>query len=57
MTTREIDSRTYCPQCEASLTETDLECGYCTQCGAEIGTEDEDEKNSKRSAPPKRRER
>lgn len=36
MTTRKIDNRIYCPQCEASLTETDFECGYCTNCGREL---------------------
>lgn len=29
-------TRTYCPVCKASLTETDYECGECTQCGAVI---------------------
>lgn len=32
----------YCPQCEASLTETDLECGRCTQCGFDLIADDDD---------------
>lgn len=27
-------SRRYCPKCEASITETDVEAGYCTNCSA-----------------------
>lgn len=40
--------RTYCPACEASVTETDYECGECTQCGAVIvkGRDDYDIQSS-----------
>jgi hypothetical protein len=30
---------TYCPNCGAEITETDVEAGYCTQCKAIIGIE------------------
>lgn len=28
--------RRYCPNCRASITDTDVEAGACTQCGAEV---------------------
>jgi predicted amidophosphoribosyltransferase len=28
--------REECPQCEASLTSTDRDGGYCTQCGVKL---------------------
>ena len=31
--------REYCPGCEASVTETDYEAGWCTQCGFGLITE------------------
>lgn len=28
--------RRYCPNCRASITDTDVEAGYCTQCQREL---------------------
>lgn len=33
----------FCPQCEASITETDVEAERCTQCSAPITTEEKDD--------------
>lgn len=30
------EPRRYCPNCRASITDTDVEAGACTQCGAEV---------------------
>lgn len=34
----------FCKNCDASLTETDLEIGVCTQCGSEVEGEDDDDR-------------
>lgn len=33
----------FCEHCEASLTETDYEAGYCTNCGFDLIADDADD--------------
>ena len=36
------EDRDYCAECQASITETDIDNGACTQCGHRLGADEED---------------
>jgi len=36
------EDRDYCAECQASITETDIDNGACTQCGHALGVDEED---------------
>lgn len=41
-----ITKRLLCPGCKAELTATDIDAGYCTQCGLKLGRKKSPERES-----------